>query len=609
MPGGDDHEVKASPTDTGHGSLQTKLVDSEGSALATATVGGVLVVKLPAIPAADDHKVKRDADAEPVYGNELLRSPNESISLVSDPESPTIDVQVKCGQALPTVDGGAGTPGDPNDLPSSQFHQHPTTPTTGLTNVYYPRADTSDVADTRGDSNSNRLLSPIRDPPATTDGANVGVGFLDNGCAIFDFHTAPNDPSLALWPSGALMAKIWAKVDGGLPGCTYKLYAGGTVPVPPLVYYLQADGSLAAFIPGTDGELTAVVSNTAAITMLSPAIGQTTWPGGTVPVKFWAWVTGGPGGSYTFGLVGAEAIGLDRGFVGGGGACYQYSDHRNIPPVRTITSTPQLFTFNVPVLATTGALSTDWMVLVLNAWGANGATLHLGYGPTMPSGVETLFPPPARPSLVPLTRESSTGTTVVDYTQAPPPPLPGYVGTLTDTYQLFEFPLLAAACAGNATDRLRYSLAAFCDHALGDGAVLYVQCGGPNASELDSLFGMPGQGGISGRIHTPDVAVTITGGTITMGNSNSATASGTGDVTGVATGGWDGGDVIWIRFHDACILKNGGSPGTGFAPFTLVSGGLGAGGQDIGVTAGSIIGFKLRADSSAWDEVASPAIE
>ena len=60
-------------------------------------------------------KVRRALGAGALYLRDALQSPNGSIGFVNDPESDAIDVQVVCGQATPTVDGGAGDPGDPND--------------------------------------------------------------------------------------------------------------------------------------------------------------------------------------------------------------------------------------------------------------------------------------------------------------------------------------------------------------------------------------------------------------------------------------------------------------------------------------------------------------
>jgi len=183
----------------------------------------------------------------------------------------------------------------------------------------------------------------------------------------------------------------WAKAGTPLGLLTALKVAG--FPVSSTAYYLQADGTLGTTPPATSGALTATISSgVALITMSSTAVGQTTWPGGSIPVTASAWVTGGAG-SYVFGLDSGEAICLDRGYVGGGGSAYVYSDHGHVPAPQTITSTPKLFTFNIPVLATTGANVSDFLMLSMTARGSDGAVLHIGYGGAQPLTVGTLFPP------------------------------------------------------------------------------------------------------------------------------------------------------------------------------------------------------------------------
>ena len=80
------------------------------------------------VAVGDTYKVKRDVDATPVYGDQLLVSPNGSLSLVNDPESDSIDAQVACGSDLPLPDGPVASAGDPNDRPASIKHVHPLLP-------------------------------------------------------------------------------------------------------------------------------------------------------------------------------------------------------------------------------------------------------------------------------------------------------------------------------------------------------------------------------------------------------------------------------------------------------------------------------------------------
>lgn len=256
-----------------------------------------------------------------------------------------VNIVVNLSTATPTVDGGEGSPGDPADKTSAKgTHQHPAGPVAAVTSTLYA------VPDNAG----NVTITPP---------TGEGTSYLNAGSLT------------SVYPA-----------SGSFVQAAFEQNATS--------YYLQADGSLGVSNPGASGDLTAtLVSGTAAITMNSTAIGQTTWPSGTIPVSVWAWITGGVG-SYTFGLVGGEAIALDRGYVGGGGSAYMYSDHSNLPPRQTITSTPTLFTFNVPCIGTTGALTTDYLSLVLNAFGSSGAVLHIGYGGSQPLTIPTLFPPP-----------------------------------------------------------------------------------------------------------------------------------------------------------------------------------------------------------------------
>ena len=214
---------------------------------------------------------------------------------------------------------------------------------------------------------------------------DVGVPAVGSGLGVHPTIGAASD---------ALFEELRAKLAGGVE---YDVYLEDSTQLQARngvlsnAYYLQADGSLASTPPGTSGDRTYLIpgGGTVAVSMQSGAIGQTTWPGGTIPLTVWAWVTGGAG-AYTLGLVGGEAIALDRGVLGGG--VYIYTDRSHVPPVQTITGTPQEYTFQIPVIATTGALVTDFLALVLNVWGSPGATLHIGYGGTQPLTIPTLFP-------------------------------------------------------------------------------------------------------------------------------------------------------------------------------------------------------------------------
>ena len=429
-------------------------------------------------------------------------------------------------------------------------------------------------------------------------------------------------------------------------------------------YYIQADGSLGPTPPVTSGDLTVVIppGGTGAITMQSAAVGITAWPGGTVPITVSAWISGGTGGSYMFGLRGTEEYSaLDRGWVGGAGQTYSYSDHGNLPALQLITGTLTQFTFSIPVIATTCTLATDWLVLELLAVGSPGATLHIAYGGGMPGTIGTLFPPSGAdywagmaklpiislagvPGLltwvggalgfvleaevdggivgqsygvaVQVLRVTGSSSSVLYQGAA------GIVGPDHNTFlvngssQRWFFSVPVSMLSGVPTDQLAVIFLGTSNPGgvPSPGTVMFkLYYGGPDpalATQVQTLFGAPGGGGgISGRIHTPDVTVSIVSNTVTMGNSNSATVTaGTGPVYGVAIAGWNAGDVIWIRFAIACTVTDGGSPGAGFAPFAMMTGGLGTP-EDAVLTAGSILGFRLRGDLSAWDEIAAPAVK
>jgi hypothetical protein len=159
------------------------------------------------------------------------------------------------------------------------------------------------------------------------------------------------------------------------------------------VYYIDGANALAQTPPASSGIMTAVVAgNTAAIAMQAtagnPAL--TSWPADAVTVVVTAWITGGTG-SYQFGFVGGETALLAR-LDTTTSTTYRYADQYNLPATQTITATPTTFTFVVPVLALSPTLLTDALYMRLTATGNNGATLHIGYGPSYPSSITTGFP-------------------------------------------------------------------------------------------------------------------------------------------------------------------------------------------------------------------------
>jgi len=327
----------------------------------------------------DTYKVKRDVDATPVYGDQLLVSPNGSLSLVNDPESDSIDIQVVCSSDLPLPDDPVASAGDPNDRPASIKHVHSLVP-----------------ASTNGSKLWTGLIPALGELAAVdcvfSGGLGGNSGWSQRGTGVWQSNGYGGIPPIALDSAIPFVGmRVLDAVDGVEAGIYVLTDTGQDVVTANTPYYIQADGSLALTPPTTSGNLTATVSGQAAtIEMQSSAIGLTTWPGGTVPVTVTAWITGGSG-DYTFGFIVGESIALDRGYAGGGGSAYSYSDHAHLPSTQAITSTPQQFTFNVPVTGTSSANLTDWLMLALTAHGNDGAVLHIGYDPSQSGAITTLF--------------------------------------------------------------------------------------------------------------------------------------------------------------------------------------------------------------------------
>ena len=525
------------------------------------------------------------------------------------PTTHKVKLTLPMSTMTPLVDAGTGTPGT-SLVKSCEDHQHPEAPVR-------PTPVVSSTLYVTGDYAGGSTIVPP---------AGEGASLSNSG--TFETLCPPTRQYIQTW------------------------YEQSSVS-----YYIQADGSLGATPPVTSGELTATVPAT--IQVQSAAVNLTSWPGGTIPITLWAWVTGGSG-SYTFGFPGGgETFNFDRAFSGGSGT--RYAPLGTLPARQSITGTPTLFTFNVPVDAAGSTNLTDMLVMQLGAAGNSGATLHIAYGGAMPGTVGTLFPPSGAdywagmaklpiislagvPGLltwvggalgfvleaevdggiagqsygvaVQVLRVTGSSSSVL-YQGAE-----GIVGPDHNTFlvngspQRWFFAVPVSMLSGVSTDQLAVIFLGTSNPGgvPSPGTVLFkLYYGGPDpalATQVQTLFGAPGGGGgISGRIHTPDVTVSIVSNTVTMGNSNSATVTaGTGPVYGVAIAGWNAGDVIWIRFAIACTVTDGGSPGTGFAPFAMMTGGLGSP-EDAVLTAGSILGFRLRGDLSAWDEIAAPAVK
>ncbi|MEN6546224.1 MAG: hypothetical protein ABFE07_09305 [Armatimonadia bacterium] len=140
----DDHEVKADSSDTGHGALKDKLMDTATLVWSVDTAGGLHRVKgnVQGIPAADDHKFAVDGDdAAPGFALEKLSSNSLSVGRTRvDGSTPTVSLDVVCSFEAPLgpcPGGNPGTADGPEARPAHFKHQHPLQDIEQLSSEFY----------------------------------------------------------------------------------------------------------------------------------------------------------------------------------------------------------------------------------------------------------------------------------------------------------------------------------------------------------------------------------------------------------------------------------------------------------------------------------------
>jgi hypothetical protein len=413
--GGDTYKVKTDDADTQPDYLDLKIVDSNNNPLAIVTVGGVRKVQLPA-PAPDDHKVKRDVAATPVYGDQLLVSPNGSISQVDDPESDSIDIQVVCASDLPLPDAPVASAGDPNDQPSSKRHVHPLVPP----DTYGGKLWTGFVPDTRQRAAVDAMYLGDADGLFTADWTAIGTG-------IWRRKTAGLLPSILtdnVWPwlNMRLLAAAngLSTADQAAQGI-YVLTDTGASTSAPLVYYLGAGGVLLSSPPTDSGVLSGNTFNLVGFSNIvfeTPAgvPNLTSWPAAAaVPITFWARISNPSGNVYQLFLNSTSEGGGNTAYAlardtGPSGDVYSYQSAD--VPLQPLSGAWQQFTVNVPV----GALTTsagDRLVLTIRAIGPSNdpGCLQVAFGGSMPGSVAPPFAAIATPHYATMQRAADADTT------------------------------------------------------------------------------------------------------------------------------------------------------------------------------------------------------
>ena len=328
----------------------------------------------------DTYKVKRDVDATPVYGDQLLVSPNGSISQVNDPESDSIDTQVVCGSDLPLPDGPVASAGDPNDRPASIKHVHPLVPpSTNAGKLWTAFAE--DV----------RQLAAVD----AIYGGDIPADFTEVATGVW----RRNVPGVPLAFDGVtpwLNMRVLDAVDGSAAGIYDLTDTGQSVTAYNTPYYIQADGSLGLTPPTTSGILTAtIVDRNAYISTVTP-VGMPdlqVWPGRVlgvgnypVPVTIRCRMIGAvlPDQVYTL------AIKLYRRTTGGALTSYGYIGEGEgesivIPSDGSWATLAVAIQVNqLPTGSTSDVLESLFSATLLSGTAENGATFEIAYGGTSP---------------------------------------------------------------------------------------------------------------------------------------------------------------------------------------------------------------------------------
>ena len=377
--GVDTYKVMTDSPDTDPDYLDAKLVDENGDAFPVAVVDGVRKV---VVSSGDTFKVMTDSpDTAPGYlDDKIVDNANNPLPVVT--VGGVRKVQLPSGVALstdlPLPDGIA----DPGDVASGEAtakgHVHPLVP-----------------PDTHGGKLYTAYVPDVLQL-AAVDAVYAG-GLASRFLEVWTGFWRSNGP-------GAMPSSLtdgvppWAGMrlldatDGAYAGPYDLLDTGASVTTTNQPYYVQADGSLGTSPPAASGELTAVVSGGyASIFSETGSLNLTSWPGGTIPVTVVAWVTGGSG-SYMFGMKSdsvRSSMGLGRAAPGSEDGTPYAAGY--LPDLQAIGNTPQQFTFYVNVGAISSTDLTDCLLMELQLRGADGATLHIGYGGSQPSEVLSLF--------------------------------------------------------------------------------------------------------------------------------------------------------------------------------------------------------------------------
>ena len=259
--------------------------------------------------------------------------------------------------------------------------------------------------------NGNLAGKPMTTHLPNMAGGQIGLGVLNNPVSSGALGTVLVELAVLTQTTHASVSQPCQIADTLLlPGAALKAYDGAHIteaafPLGPesiaasennsgKPLYIGPANALVTASP-TAGTMTIPVSGGTAIALFaSGPIGTLLWPTGTLTVTVWAWITGGSG-SYQFGFIGGETIQIAR--HASDGSDYIYAPTATLPPTQTLTGSVAKYVFTVPVSPQwTGSAPvpavTDLLKLQLLCSGTSGATLHIAYGASQPSGITTLIP-------------------------------------------------------------------------------------------------------------------------------------------------------------------------------------------------------------------------
>jgi hypothetical protein len=265
---------------------------------------------------------------------------------------------VNLSTATPTVDGGAGSPGDPADKTSAKgTHQHPAGPVAAVTSTLYA------VPDNAG----NFTIMP----PTGEGSSYLNVGSLTSVYpASGSFVQAAYEPNVTTF---------YACADGTL----------GTTPPSGSGFLSQTFTSVGGGGEGTGGSGATIAFGNAGYPNL------VSWPGGTAPVTIYARIASLPGGydgspfPLTLVLFRSDASNVEDTIA-------EYGTLINVANLPTNGSWAAL-NVSVPVTAIPGGNASDilgYFVEVTSGNASAGAVLEVAYGGSQMSSITLPFPPP-----------------------------------------------------------------------------------------------------------------------------------------------------------------------------------------------------------------------